>query len=54
MKQSKKIYNTFGECVMTVRANNYLPLQRIDISNLPVGVYLVQIGNYTGKFAVVR
>jgi hypothetical protein len=26
-KQSKKIYNTFGECVKTVGANNYLPLQ---------------------------
>jgi hypothetical protein len=23
----KKIYNTFGECVKTVGANNYLPLQ---------------------------
>jgi len=49
-----KIYNTLGECVMNVGANNYLSLQRIDISNLPVGLYLIQIGNYTEKFVVVR
>jgi hypothetical protein len=49
-----KIYNTYGECVKTVGANNYLPLQRIDISFLPAGIYFIQIGNYTGKFAVVR
>jgi hypothetical protein len=49
-----KIYNTFGECVKTVGANNYLPLQRIDISPLPVGVYFIQIDIYTKKFLVVR
>jgi hypothetical protein len=49
-----KIYNTYGECVKTVRANNYLPLQRIDISLLPVGVYFIKISNYTQKFMVVR
>jgi hypothetical protein len=49
-----KIYNTLGECVMNVGANNYLSLQRIDISNLTVGLYLIQIGNYTEKFVVVR
>jgi hypothetical protein len=54
VKNPVKIYNTFGECVKTVGANNYLPLQRIDISHLPVGVYFIQIGNYTKKFMVVR
>jgi photosystem II stability/assembly factor-like uncharacterized protein len=49
-----KIYNTYGECVKTVGANNYLPLQRIDISHLPVGLYFIQIGNYSEKFMVVR
>jgi hypothetical protein len=49
-----KIYNTYGECVMNVGTNNYLSLQRIDISNLTVGLYLIQIGNYTEKFVVVR
>jgi hypothetical protein len=37
-----------------VRANNYLPLQRIDISHLPVGLFFIQIGNYTEKFLLVR
>jgi len=49
-----KIYNPLGECVMTVRENGHSPLQRIDISYLPVGFYFVQIGNYTEKFMVVR
>jgi hypothetical protein len=37
-----------------VGANNYLPLQRIDISHLPVGVYFIQIDIYTKKLMVVR
>jgi hypothetical protein len=49
-----KIYNTFGECVLTVGIQNFEPLQRIDISHLPVGLYFIQIGNYTEKFMVVR
>ena len=54
MKNLLKIYNAYGEYVMNVGANNYLPLQRIDISHLPVGVYFIQIENYTEKFMVVR
>jgi hypothetical protein len=49
-----KIYNTFGECVLTVGIQNFEPLQRIDISQLPVGLYFIQIGNYSEKFMVVR
>ncbi len=34
------------------------PLQegnhRIDISNLPIGLYFIQIGDYSEKFVVVR
>jgi len=29
-------------------------LKRIDISNLPVGIYFIQIGNYLQKFMVVK
>jgi hypothetical protein len=49
-----KIYNTLGECVMTVGIQNFEPLQRIDISHLPVGIYFIQIGNYSQKFMVVK
>ena len=49
-----KIYNAFGECVVSVRAIHELPLHRIDISHLPIGIYFIQIGNYSEKFVVVR
>lgn len=49
-----KIYNTYGECVFSVGANDHSPLQRIDVSHLTVGVYFIQIGNYREKFMVVR
>ncbi len=49
-----KIYNTYGELVMNVRAIHELLLQRIDISHLPVGIYFIQIGSFSEKFAVVR
>jgi CubicO group peptidase (beta-lactamase class C family) len=63
-KNPVKIYNTFGECVMTVGvelalpknewAQQSMPLQRIDISHLPAGLYFIQIGYYSEKFMVVR
>jgi len=49
-----KIYNTLGECVIIVGVHCNEPLQRIDISHLPVGIYFIQIGNFTEKFLVVR
>ncbi|MBS3999244.1 MAG: serine hydrolase [Desulfobulbaceae bacterium] len=55
--QEIKIYNTMGECVTTTSfpltgsGNDNL---RIDISQLPVSLYFIQIGNYTKKFVVVR
>ncbi|MCX7908454.1 MAG: T9SS type A sorting domain-containing protein, partial [Ignavibacteria bacterium] len=49
-----KIYNPFGECVMTVGAIHELPQQRIDISHLPAGMYFVRLGNLTEKFVVIR
>ncbi len=49
-----KIINSFGECIMTVGNNDRCSLQRIDISHLPVGLYFIQIGNFTEKFLVVR
>jgi photosystem II stability/assembly factor-like uncharacterized protein len=48
-----QIFNTFGECVMTVGAQLAVPLQRIDISHLPRGVYYLRIGNRTQMFVKV-
>ena len=49
-----KIYNTFGECVISVETQDFASLQRINISHLPIGLYFIQIGNYSEKFMVVR
>jgi ligand-binding sensor domain-containing protein len=49
------IYNTFGECVSnltTVISKG--EVVRINISDLPVGIYFVKFGNYSEKFVVVR
>lgn len=53
-KNPIKIFNTYGECVMTLMSSNYLPQKRIDVSHLPAGVYMVRIGNYFEKFMIVR
>jgi hypothetical protein len=45
-----KIFNMLGECVLTVRARQAVPLQRIDVSHLPRGVYYLRIGNQTQMF----
>lgn len=51
-----KIYNTFGELVLSdvQHLGDVGHLKRIDISHLPVGIYFIQIGNYSEKFMVVR
>lgn len=49
-----KIYNTFGECVISVESSLAISQQRIDISKLPTGMYFIIFGNYTGKFAVLK
>jgi hypothetical protein len=45
-----KIYNVFGECLLSVGANSRSPLQRIDISHFPNGIYFIRIGEEYGKF----
>jgi photosystem II stability/assembly factor-like uncharacterized protein len=47
------IYNTLGECVLTVRARQAVPLQRMDISHLPTGVYYLRVGNSTQMFVKI-
>jgi hypothetical protein len=57
-KNPLKIYNTLGECVIEMQDVRHLRdvghLNRINISHLPVGMYFIQLGNYSEKFMVVR
>lgn len=43
-----KIYNLIGECVKSVEMLYTTSFQRIDISELPSGTYLVRNGEWTG------
>lgn len=51
-----KIFNAYGECVKNLASSQFQNGEeaRIDISQLPVGMYIIQIGSYTKKFAVIR
>jgi hypothetical protein len=49
------IYNVYGECVLSVETQNFVSLQKIDVSALSAGVYFVKIGAESPrKFAIVR
>jgi hypothetical protein len=48
--QEIEIYNIFGECVLTVETQNFVSLQKIDVSALPAGVYFVRLGEEVRKF----
>jgi hypothetical protein len=53
--QGIEIYNVFGEGELTVETQNFVSLQKIDVSSLPPGVYFVRVGNEKPmKFVVVR
>jgi|GEM_PF-5368803 len=51
-----KIYNTYGQCVINyeLQITNYDENIRIDVSQLPVGIYFLRIGNQVEKFVVLR
>jgi len=53
-QQDIRIYNTLGHCMMTIEANSRSPLQRIDISRLPYGMYYLKTGDSMNKFMVLR
>ncbi|MCX7909299.1 MAG: T9SS type A sorting domain-containing protein [Ignavibacteria bacterium] len=53
-KNSIKIYNPLGDSVLLYEINNSSNIYRIDISNLPTGVYFFNLGNRVEKFFVVR
>jgi hypothetical protein len=44
-----KIFNIFGQTVLSVGAIHELPL-RLDVSTFPPGMYFVRIGDKVGKF----
>jgi hypothetical protein len=53
--QPIQIFNIFGECVLTLETQNFVSLQKINISSLSPGVYFVKFGNEKPmKFTVVR
>jgi hypothetical protein len=52
--QEIRIFNIFGECMLTVETGLRPVSTRIDISALPAGLYFVRIGEKIGKFIVVR
>jgi len=40
-----QIFNAFGQNVMIVESLHNVPQQRIDISQLPAGIYFIRISN---------
>jgi hypothetical protein len=52
--QEIQIFDIFGNCVLTAGVQNFVSLQRIDISPLPEGMYFVRIGKIIEKFMVLR
>lgn len=47
------IYNTFGEIILsqTVEKQNIIS---VDVKNLPIGIYFIEIGNYRDKILIIR
>jgi uncharacterized Ntn-hydrolase superfamily protein len=52
--QSIRIFDVFGNCVLTVETQCIASPQKIDISALSPGMYFVRIGDVVQKFMVVR
>lgn len=49
-KKSINIYNVLGECIMSLESLDANSLQRIDISSVPSGIYIVRIEDWVGSF----
>ena len=49
-----KIFNTFGECVMTVETKIYSSLQRINILYLVVIIFFIHIRKIFIKYFLIR
>jgi hypothetical protein len=48
-----RIYNTLGESVLSIKTNEGSLVQRIDISDLPGGMYFIKIENKVIKFVKI-
>jgi hypothetical protein len=49
-----RIFNIFGECMLSVETGLRPVSTRIDISSLPAGVYFVKIGEKVSKFIKIQ
>ncbi|ROL60966.1 T9SS C-terminal target domain-containing protein [Bacteroidetes/Chlorobi group bacterium ChocPot_Mid] len=49
-----KIYNIYGENVLSFVINTSSPVQRIDISRLPDGLYYLRLANQVQKFIKLK
>ncbi|MCX7737340.1 MAG: T9SS type A sorting domain-containing protein [Candidatus Kapabacteria bacterium] len=52
-----RIYNILGECILStpaLRATSQEGNFRIDISNLPSGIYYVRLGDWVGRFVKIE
>jgi len=45
-----KIYNLLGECVINESIHPMTPSHRMNIENLPAGLYFVRVGDWVGRF----
>ena len=53
--QSVEVLDVYGKLVTVVGANNYSPLQpRINVGNLPAGVYMLKITTTDGTSCVKK
>jgi len=52
-EQEIKIYNLLGECVINESIHPMTPSHRMNIENLPAGVYFLRVGDWTGRFVKI-
>ena len=48
-----KIFNLLGECVINESIHPMTPSHRMNIENLPAGVYFVRLGDWMGRFVKI-
>ena len=48
-----QIYNLLGECVINESIHPMSPSHRMNIENLPAGLYFVRVGDWVGRFVKI-
>ena len=51
--QDIKIFNMLGKCVINETIHPMTPSHRMNIENLPAGVYFVRVGDWVGRFVKI-